>query len=368
MKVLITAPNLDENTNVSGISSVVRQIIERGSYEYLHFESGRRDGEPANLVWIFKQIVSVPRFWWRLVSERVDLVHLNTNYNPLAIVRDAVYAATARMAGVPVLLHLHGGRFLAEEFKNRWLEKIAEITLRRARVAVVLSELEKEIIERRWGKLNVRVLENAVPFDEAPRQERNNPEPVLIFLGRLSESKGLHEIIEACRRLKNENFDFRFNCFGAGPLKEFFITEMSGILGDKFYFGGVIKGAEKWRRLAEADIFLLPSRHGEGLPIAMLEAMAAGCVVIASEMASIGAVVEDGANGYTIEPGNVSELVTRLKHILDNKADWKRLRDNARAIIKEKFDLDDYIKKLENIYAEIGKRDLVSRKNIPEKR
>ncbi len=116
---------------------------------------------------------------------------------------------------------------------------------------------------------------------------------------------------------------FRFNCFGAGDLKDYFVAEMTEILGDRFYYGGVISGAEKEKALEEADIFLLPSRYGEGLPMAMLEAMAAGCVVVASEMASIGAVIKDGENGFMIEPNNVSQLAEKLKFLLSGEEDLK---------------------------------------------
>ena len=358
MKILITSPSLHENENVSGISSVVRQIIERGTCEYRHFESGRRDGEPADAGWFLKQIMSVARFRRCLKNEQIDIVHLNTTFTTLAIVRDAVYAAAARIARVPVVLHVHGGRYLIEDFNSKLLKKIAEKMLRFARVVIVLSELEKGILESRRQNPNIEVLGNAVSIDELTNaeRERNTDEKIMVFLGRLHESKGLHEIVEACRVLKNEGFKFRFRCFGAGAEKDFFLGEMKKILSEKFDYGGVVAGAEKQKVLSEADIFLLPSRYGEGLPMAMLEAMAAGCVVVVSEMASIGAVIQDGENGFLIEPRNVKELTEKLRLLLSgqtDQTDWKNLRRNARKTVADKFNLQNYIKKLEAIYAEV---------------
>ncbi len=355
MKILITAPSLEIKENVSGISSVVRQIINHSRLDFYHFQAGRKDGEKPNLGWIFNQMLSVPRFYRTIIREKVDIVHINTALNPLSILRDAAFVSAARTAKRPILLHLHGGKFLAREFDNKFLARISEKMLKTANVVVVLSELEKKIIKNRRQNLNARVLENAVAVRKIQLPKQKSDEKTLIFLGRLHESKGLHEIIQACRFLKNENFKFRFNCFGAGDLKDYFVSEMTGILGDKFYYGGVVSGAEKEKALNEADIFLLPSRYGEGLPMAMLEAMAAGCVVVASEMASIGAVVEDGENGFTVEPNNVSQLVEKLKSLLSGEKDLEVLGENARATIVEKFDLNHYIRKLEDIYEAIDK-------------
>ncbi len=354
MKVLITAPSLDENKNVSGISTLVRQIIKHGQSHFYHFEAGRRDGEKINTKWITSQTLLVPRFLSAILREKIDLVHINTALVPLSIMRDAALVAAARRAKISVLLHLHGGRFLMEEFNNRMLERITEKMFRSASRILVLSEHEKESLTRRWNNLNIEILPNAIEIDEVPNIERESKsEKTIIFLGRLHESKGLHEIIEACRVLKNENFHFNFRCFGAGALKDFFVREMSKILGDKFYYGGVISGAEKWNELAKSDIFLLPSRYGEGLPLAILEAMAANCVVVAADVASVRAVISDGENGLMVEPYNTAQIIEKIKFLLSDRADWKKLQRNARMTVESKFAIGDYVEKIEKIYTEI---------------
>jgi glycosyltransferase involved in cell wall biosynthesis len=364
MKILITAPNLDENRNVSGISTVVRQIIDRGTFDYEHFTAGRADGERADADWIAKQILLPFRFFQRLKikSGKFDVAHINTAFNPLSIIRDYALMKAANAANVPVLLHLHGGKFLAADFGKKWLRRIAERMLESAGAIVVLSEIEKNILEKRGLKRSVRVLENAVAIEDyaeiKSRNKTDSAEKTIIFLGRLHESKGLHEIVEAARILKSEWVNFNFQCFGAGEQQDFFVREMSVILGEKFHFGGVIAGEEKIRKLGESDVFVLPSRYGEGLPMAMLEAMAAGCIVVVSEMASVGAVVQNGANGFTIEPNSVAQLVEKLKMILSDEIDAETIKENARRTIETKFNLPDYIENIEKIYREIAARKI----------
>lgn len=350
MKILLTAPSLDETKNVSGISTVVREIIKHGNFDYTHFSAGRRDGERQNAAWILRQINLPRQFRKELHGRKFDIAHINTAFNPLSIVRDF---ALVRAANCPVLLHVHGGKFLVREFENALVKKTAEKMLRSSNVIVVLSELEKQIIENLWQNLNIKVLENAVAVEDfSSGQKKKNS---IIFLGRLNESKGLNEIVEAIKILKSENYDFTFRAFGAGEMQDFFVSEMTKILGEKFYFGGVISGKTKQKELAESDIFLLPSRYGEGLPMALLEAMAAKNIVVVSEMASIGAVVKNDFNGFLISPQNISQLVEKLKFVLSDENDFENLRRNARKTVEEKFNLTDYIKKLERIYNEILK-------------
>ena len=353
IKILITAPSLETSKNVSGISSVVAQIVEHSRNEFYHFTAGRRDGEKVGFGWILRQIAIVPHFFRQIRREKIEIVHINTALAPLSILRDSILTRTAKFADSKVLLQLHGGRFFTLGFTNTFLKRLTEKMLRRADAILVLSEIEKTFIEKHWQNLEVRVLENAVSVEKFEKPKSNSDEKTIIFLGRLHEDKGLCEIIESCRILKNEGFQFRFKCFGAGEAKDFFVAEMSEIFGEKFTFGGVISGAEKQKELAESDVFLLPSRY-EGLPVAMLEAMSNYCVPVVSNVGSIGSVIENGVNGFLIEPQNVSQIVEKLRMILSHEIDLENLGKNARKTVEEKFNLKDYINKLEKIYREIS--------------
>ncbi len=354
MKVLITAPSLDENENVSGISTLVREIITHGKADFSHFVAGRKDSEKAGIGWIFRQIVLPAQFLRKLKREKPALVHINTAFVPLSIMRDAALVFAARFAGIPVLLHPNGGRFLIEDFGNKFLERIAAEMLKKSDKVLVLSEFEKENLTRRWENLNIGILPNAISTDKIPQIEKSAGEKTILFFGRIHESKGLHEIIGACEILKKQNLQFNFRCFGTGPEKDFFIAEMSKILGEKFFYGGVVAGKEKWKELAGADIFLLPSRYGEGLPLAMLEAMAAKCVPVVGNVASVRAVIKTGENGFMVEPYNAAQTAEKLEFLLSSeKHVWHALRENARKTVEENFAIDEYIQKLEKIYREI---------------
>jgi glycosyltransferase involved in cell wall biosynthesis len=82
--------------------------------------------------------------------------------------------------------------------------------------------------------------------------------------------------------------------------------------------------------------------------------MAAGCVPIASNVGSIGLAVKNGVNGFLVEPGNVAEIVEKLRPLLSDEHGLENLRRNARTTIEERFNFKEYIKKLENFYREIA--------------
>ncbi|MGI8668332.1 MAG: glycosyltransferase, partial [Aridibacter sp.] len=93
----------------------------------------------------------------------------------------------------------------------------------------------------------------------------------------------------------------------------------------------------------------LPS-YFEGLPVSMLEALAAKCVVIATNVGSIGTVIEDGMNGFLVEPHDVEQIVGKIKPLLLNKTDRKSLQNNARKTIEERFSINEHLSKLKEIY------------------
>lgn len=353
MKVLITAPSLNENDNVSGISTLVRGMIESGRFDFVHFEAGRKDGEAAVVSWMMRQAVLPFRFFASIQREKPDIVHINTAFIPLAIVRDAALASAAKLSGRPVFLHIHGGPYVMKKIFNPALEATAGRLLKMADAAVVFSDREAAALLKNFPDAKVRVLPNGIPVDAVSRSRQTGPEKTFIFFGRLHQSKGLTHIVDTCRMLNDQGFRYRYICYGAGPELESFVTQMTEILGDRFLYRGIARGVEKWRAFSEADVFFQPSRD-EGLPLALLEAMAAGCVPVMSESGAVGNVIKDGHNGFIIDANDTAQTAGRLKVLLSESTRvWEELRKNARETVREKFSFDRYLDSLSKIYDEI---------------
>ena len=352
MKVLITAPSLHHQDNVSGISTMISNIIENAGCEYTHFTAGRKDADKFDLRWLATQL-KLPFDFRRAISrDKPHIVHINTAFEPRAIIRDLVLAKSA--GSIPIVLHVHGGRFVMQDFPNGALAWAAEQLLRSASRVIVLSVAERDRLLTRTPGLNITVLPNAVPAASLPLADRAWGTKNIVYLGRLDESKGLSDMVEACRMLVEQGFKFRFSCYGAGPGKRKFIASMKEVLGHSFHYGGVVTGKHKVQALAEGDIFLMPSRF-EGLPMALLEAMACGCVPVVSNRGSIPAVVNDGHDGFLVEPGDLTQIVGKLKFLLsEGETGWEEYRRNARETVVERFDIGGYVEKLRSIYLELA--------------
>ena len=352
MKVLITAPSLDHQDNVSGISTMISAIIESAGCQYTHFTAGRTDAGKFDLNWLVTQLRLPFDFRSAISRSKPHVIHINTAFEPRAIIRDLVLAKSA--GSRPIVLHVHGGRFVMQDFTNSALAWASEQLLRSASRVIVLSDGERDRLLERTPGLNITVLPNAVSTTNLPLAERTSGTKNIIYLGRLDESKGLGDMVEACRMLIPQGFKFRFSCYGAGPDQKKFVSDMKSILGSDFHFGGVVAGAEKVQALASGDIFLMPSRF-EGLPMALLEAMASGCVPIVSNRGAIPTVVDDGRNGFLVEPGDLTQIVGKLKFLLsEGEAGWEAYRRHARETVIERFDIGGYVEKLRSIYLELA--------------
>lgn len=350
--MLITAPSLDARQNVSGISTLVKEITEHSNCDFEHFAAGRRDGEKAGPVWLLRQGLLPFRFFLKLLRGSYDLVHVNTALDPLAIYRDAVVTVIAKMLGFPVLVHIHGGRLLFGDSPGRFFVLVLRIMLRVASTVIILSDKEKDLVVKLAPQSRLTVLPNAVATDKAAERQKRKEIKTIVFIGRIHESKGLDEIVKTCRTLLEEGLEFQFRCYGAGPQEKEFTGEMEALLGTSFSHAGVVDAVGKWKALADADIFFLPSRF-EGLPISLLEAMAAECVPVVSRVGSIDSIIEDGRNGFLVEPNDLGSCVEAIRPLLNGETDLAAIGHNARMTVVEDFDMKKYSLRLCELYENI---------------
>ncbi|AHF76512.1 Amylovoran biosynthesis glycosyl transferase [Sodalis praecaptivus] len=174
----------------------------------------------------------------------------------------------------------------------------------------------------------------------------------LISVARLMEKKGLDVAIKACALLKDRNVDFRYRIIGHGPLTEkmrALVDELN--LNDHVSLLGFQPQHKVKEFLAESDIFMLPSVTGadgdmEGIPVALMEAMAVGLPVVSTFHSGIPELIEHQKSGWLAPEYDSEALADIIVNIINNKDSLRQTLDNARFKIETEFNEDIANKKL----------------------
>jgi len=182
------------------------------------------------------------------------------------------------------------------------------------------------------------------------KEDFNLPEESLVIgsVARFVEQKGLVYFIKAAAEVLNriQRQDIYFLLVGYGKMEE----ELKKLIQNLNFSSRIIIGPAKEIRnvLPILDIFIISSLW-EGQPIAMLEAMAAGCPVVATKVGGIPEILIDGKNGLLVEAKDVSSLAGAIEKLIENDELRRELAKNARLTV-ENFSLPVYIKKLEEYF------------------
>ncbi|MBD2448842.1 glycosyltransferase family 1 protein [Nostoc sp. FACHB-152] len=156
------------------------------------------------------------------------------------------------------------------------------------------------------------------------RLSQNNPEsPLLLYVGRLSAEKEIERIKPILEAIPQA----RLALVGDGPHRQALLKHFAGTNTN---FVGYLMGRELGSAFASADAFIFPSRT-ETLGLVLLEAMAAGCPVVAARSGGIPDIVTDGVNGYLFDPkADIQDAISATVRLLENHQERDTIRQNAR--------------------------------------
>lgn len=354
MKVIITSPSLNPKENVSGISSVSQFIISNNSeMNYIHFEVGKKDAESTSKLSRIKRILRNRTDWKRLLLQHKEaVIHYNMPLMGAAIIRDYLLLQIAYSLGFPIILHIHGGQLMTNRNRPWFINRLLTSVFSWAKHILVLSDLEKRILEEDFDVKNVHSLPNCIDLREARKFERMHDlsrSLSILYLGRIEKNKGIDYILEASKRLQYEGTDFVLHFAGKEENEGEYLPILQQELGDKFVYHGVVSGDVKNKLLKECDVFLLPSFF-EGLPMALIETMSFGEIPVVTNVGSISSLVEDNINGLFIQVKSVDDIVEKIKVLIGNAEFRQKLSNAAQKTVFTLYDDKAYINKLNTLY------------------
>jgi glycosyltransferase involved in cell wall biosynthesis len=290
-------------------------------------------------------------FIGRLERHRPDVVLLFVAVGG-SIVEKGAMAWYARLRGVPVIMFPRGGSVVDDCRKSAFTRFWVRRSFRGARKIICQSEAWQRFAVEVLGfvRSNVTVIRNWTATREllqigAQRVVRH-PSPVrLLFLGWLERDKGVFELIEACRRLAGSR-DFILDIAGEGNSSaEARALVVRHELTEVIRFRGWLQGEQLRQALAEADVLVLPS-WAEGLPNAMIEAMAARLAVVVSRVGAIPELISDRHSGLLVEPRDADSLAGALAEIIDDGELRARIACEAHAIAMREFEVEAAVDRL----------------------
>jgi glycosyltransferase involved in cell wall biosynthesis len=265
------------------------------------------------------------------------LVHTHT---PRAALVGRLAAA---LAGVRVVHHLHSP---TTRDSTSLLRNAVNAATERLAIAGVAGVIAVSASLGRYGRRlgisadRLAVVHNGVPVrGDLTRRATPDGDWTLGTVALFRPRKGLEVLIQALAELRAAGSSVRLRAVGSFETPEYerHIKQLAERLG--------VSGAIDWRgfcseiecELDHIDLFVLPSLFGEGLPMVVLEAMAAGVPVVASRVEGVPEAVRDGVDGLIATPGDSHDLAAQVTRVITGEVDWQALRASAHARQAEKF-------------------------------
>jgi glycosyltransferase involved in cell wall biosynthesis len=279
----------------------------------------------------------------------------------LSFVEKSLQAAYARAAGIPALLSVRSGHFIDQSSRSPAFVSVARVLLRAPARVVCQGERWRALFRDRYGLPQDRcpIVDAWTASDELLRvgRERSHTAraPVtVLFLGAFERFKGVCELLDAAARLRADTAvpAFELVLGGQGSLDE----ELRRTVADRglasvVKLAGLLSGAAKLEALRMADVFVLPS-HTEGLPNALIEAMAAGLPAVVTPVGSVPDVIEHGKSGLFVTPRDVASLERELRRVIESPALRGELGAEAHRVAATRFGTERAAQHLERLVRE----------------
>lgn len=338
-----------------GMTQVHRTWMRARAMQGVQVDYIETMSELPPLRWALKNARCQARYARKLLfGWRPDLIHVHVA-DGTSFWRKLLYIEQAHAAGIPTVAHLHGAWM--EDFHDRSAANRAAIR-RMFSIVDLVMPLHGRMAERvrQWapGPVRVEVLYNPVVCEEFTPLPQPVQQPLVLMMGVLHERKGPFDLLRAAPEILRRVPDARFVFGGNGDLdgmrrlaQELGVSEQVELLG-------WVAGEEKLAAFRRAAVYCLPS-HFENLPVSIIEAMAMGLPVVATDVAGIPEEVVEGQTGFLVPPRRPEQLAARLSELLLDPALRARMGLAARQRALQLFDNEVVVERLVALWRSVAR-------------
>lgn len=265
----------------------------------------------------------------------------------------------AGLTKIPMVHHVHSPA--ARDSGSIWRDRVSA-TMERLSLAgvghliAVSKSLNGYLTSQGWSPQSISTVPNGVPsFGLLPDRPTPGPEWVIGCIALFRPRKGLEILIETLAMLRKSGRAVRLRAVGPFETTKYesSIHAMAQRLGVNDAIDWIGFTQDVNAEFTKMDVFVLPSLFGEGMPMVILEAMASGIPVIASNVEGISEVLDKGHTGLVVPAGEVGNLIAALVYIMDGKFDWKSIRNDAFQVQKEHFSDRSMAQGVARVYDEL---------------
>jgi glycosyltransferase involved in cell wall biosynthesis len=354
---------------MSGIGTYYETLLGsslpgRVNFQFIDTSLRRRTGSETGS-WSFSNLASAigdcVRFTKAVIVFRPDICHIATAYG-LSFLKHSICVAAARIMGSKVLLHPHCSfSFLYERKGKAWQWFVRKVVGLCNGIVVLSSEWKK--LQDVVPGCRIFYLPNAIKlsnFAEIGQQKTgsktDNDCLKVLYLGHLGKAKGSFDLVCAAKTVLRGTHGVVFELVGheqiAGDFEQLHTETMNAGFEQFIRIRSAVGGSERFELFRSADIFVYPSYH-EGMPMAVMEAMACGLPIVATQVGGLPDLVHPGLNGFLVPAGQPDQLAKAIYQlIVDPPMRWLMGENNLR-MAQENFDIEILVSRLLDIYQTI---------------
>lgn len=313
-------------------------LLEQG-IDVRDFLYGGRTHDEGPLRKTLGRLADLARFPVRLWRERPDVLQLNSAFDRKGVARDVFFVPLARLLRQRTVLKFHGSDLPFLERPAGVWRLLSRLVVRGASVVCVLSHEEREAFARLHPGTRVEVVKNALDlsryrprYDFRERYGIPRGRPLLLFVARFIESKGLREVLDALARIAPAH-DVHAALVGDGPVR----AEMESLaralgVAERTTFTGYVAEDETVPAYAAADLLVFPTYHQEGMPMVIFHSLACGLPVVTTRIRAAADWLSGPEQAVFVPPRDPEALARAVVGLLDDPDLRRRMADNGRRV------------------------------------
>lgn len=314
----------------------------------------------ASLGKILHLLTLIVKTWWiALIRRPRILYYLPASANRIPVLRDVIYLMGVRWIFPRTVFHYHAGGLPEYLQSAGWFGGLARRVYSNADVSVEICRTDSSPGKVFHARKTIYV-PNGLDVEVLPRNRPLDAELRVFFLGALNEGKGVLDVLRTASILKARGCKLHFQLVGAWASDAFRKKTLAFVesenLEDIIEFSGVLKGENKWRAYADADIFFFPSHYqSENFPLVLIEAMALGLPVVSTTWRGIPQLIGDSNSAVLCDINAPDQYADALQEILKNLDKRQQMGVAARRYYENHYTRDKFVAAMEEVFQSVLK-------------